>query len=251
MREPRVLIFDLETAPNVGYTWGKWDQNVIEFVEPWYILCVGYRWLGEETQVFGIDDTAVRDWNDDSIVVEKIHELFNEADVLVAHNGDKFDIPKAHARMKIHGMDPPKPSKSFDTLKVARQGFSFTSNKLDDVCRVLGIGKKMPTGGFDLWKGCMEGDPQSWEAMKSYCASDVDLTVTLYERLRPWAPRATNLATISGRPNACPRCNSEAGMISQGLRHNAVTSAHEWKCKNCGGYCRTRESIKSSAKYTV
>lgn len=255
MPDPRILVMDLETAPNIGYTWGpKWETNIIEFVEPWYILCIGYRWLGEkETHVVGLDDFKSGPYkpNDDKLLVGTVRSLFDEADILVAHNGDRFDIPKAHARMIVHGMDPPKPSKTIDTLKLSRHEFSFTSNKLGDVGQVLGLGGKMETGGFDLWKRCMAGDPKGWKKMKSYCASDVDLTVKLYERLRPWAPRHPNLATIADRPNACPRCLSTEPPISQGLRHNAVTSSHEWKCKSCGGYFRTRESIKSKATYTV
>src|SRR5580698_5467324 len=128
MTEPRVLVFDLETAPNVGWTWGKWDQNVIEFVEPWYILCVGYRWLGEnKTHVIGQDDYGLHGTSDDYPVVAAIWSLFDEADILVGHNIDRFDTPKAQARMMIHGFDPPSPSKSIDTLKLARHEFSFTS----------------------------------------------------------------------------------------------------------------------------
>ena len=57
MTGPRILIYDLESAPNVGYTWRKWDQNVIEFVQEWYILTVAWKWLGEKkVYVEGLPD---------------------------------------------------------------------------------------------------------------------------------------------------------------------------------------------------
>ena len=253
MPEPRILLFDLETSPNIGYTWGKYEQNVIMFVRPWYILCVGYRWLGEDTtHVIGIDDyTGNDDWSDDSGVVQHIHSLFDEADILVAHNGDQFDIPKARARMIIHGLKPPSPSVSVDTLKLARKEFAFNGNALNDVCRVLDLGTKMETGGFALWEGCMAGDPESWATMKSYCGSDVELLESLYLRLRPWAKVAPNLATIGEKPKACPRCGSEAGMMARGWRHNAVTSRQRFQCNACGGYSQGRAIKKSEAHYVV
>jgi hypothetical protein len=247
-------LFDLETSPNIGYTWGRWDQNVIKFVRPWYILCVGYRWVGEsETHVVGIDDyTGNDDWTDDSGVVQHIHELFDEADILVAHNGDKFDIPKARARMIVHGMTPPSPCRSVDTLKLARKEFAFNGNALNDVCQVLGLGAKAETGGFALWEGCMAGDPVAWATMKSYCGSDVELLEKLYVRLNPWAKTVPNLATISDRPASCPRCGADgANMIARKLVHNAVTSRRQFKCKACGGYSQGRAIIKSKAQYVV
>jgi DNA polymerase elongation subunit (family B) len=198
-----------------------------------------------------LDDYGLEGTNDDYSLVKEIRSLFDEADILVGHNIDRFDTPKAHARMMIHGFDPPSPSKSIDTLKLARHEFSFTSNKLGDVGQVLGIGGKAETGGFALWKGCMAGDPAAWKKMKSYCKSDVDLTVKLYERLRPWAPRHPNLATIADRPNVCPRCLAGGPFQSRGYTHNAVTKSHRWVCNSCKGFFRTRESIKSKASYTI
>ena len=219
MPEPRVLLFDLENTPITGYAWGvgKYDR-VIRVQDPWYILCVGYRWLGEDTtHCFGIDDTDVKEWNDDRGVVAKIHELFTEADVLIAHNGDRFDIPKARARMIIHGMKPPRPCLSVDTLKMARKEFEFTSNSLDAVCQVLGLGRKSPTGGFDLWLRCMAGDEEAWRTMKAYCQSDVELLEKLYLRLRPWAARHPNLALIGDNlPSARSAARTRASNLAAG-----------------------------------
>lgn len=253
MPEPRVLLFDLENTPITGYAWGvgKYDR-VIRVQDPWYILCVGYRWLGEDTtHCFGIDDTDVKEWNDDRGVVAKIHELFTEADVLVAHNGDRFDIPKARARMIIHGMKPPKPCLSVDTLKMARKEFEFTSNSLDAVCQVLGLGRKSPTGGFDLWLRCMAGDEEAWRTMKAYCQSDVELLEKLYLRLRPWAARHPNLALIGDKPTVCPKCSEDKGFQSRGWRHNAVSKRAQWQCKACGGWSYGREVLKSDVERVI
>lgn len=264
MTEPRILLFDVETAPNIGYTWGpKWDTNIIEFIDPWYLLCFGWKWHGEpgKAKVLGLDDYY--DLADgrpfrpehDKPLVGALASLFDEADIVVAHNCDKFDVPKLHARMWAHGMAPHSPVKSVDTLKLARKEFSFTSNKLDDICTALGLGQKIPTD-FSLWKGCMAADAPSWRHMKRYCASDVDLLDGLYTRLVPWAPRHPNLATISERPSSCPRCGSEDGMVARGTKvqkksSTAVSSRHQFQCKACGGYVLGRAIIKSEAKFVI
>lgn len=251
-KDPRILLFDLETAPNIGATWGKWDQNVVWFLEPWHILAVGWRWLGDpKSQVIGLDNFAPGPYHseDDLPLVGYLHELFDEADVVVAHNGDKFDIPKARARMIVHGMDPPSPVQTVDTLKLCRKEFSFTSNSLGDVCDMLGLGRKMETGGYRLWQDCMAGDQEAWKTMKRYCASDVDLLEALYRRLRPWAQRHPNMATIANRPNTCPTCFSEGTMVVRGYRPTALMIKQVFQCTACGKYMSARRAEKSAAEY--
>lgn len=44
----KVLYFDIETAPNLSYVWGHYEQNVIQHDREWYMLCISYRWEGEK-----------------------------------------------------------------------------------------------------------------------------------------------------------------------------------------------------------
>ena len=48
MKKAKILIYDLETSPNQGYTWGKYEQNVIQFTKEWELLSFAYKWLGEK-----------------------------------------------------------------------------------------------------------------------------------------------------------------------------------------------------------
>ena len=57
----RVLLYDIETVPNLAYVWGKWEQNVIRFESEWHMLCFAYKWLGEKkTHVVALPDFAGR-----------------------------------------------------------------------------------------------------------------------------------------------------------------------------------------------
>lgn len=159
-KKSKILLFDIETAPIVGYTWGLWEQNVIDTKEEWYMLTFSYKWLGEKTtHVLSLPDlpTYKLDPKNDCELVAKLWELFDEADVVIAHNGDAFDIKKANIRFIKHGFTPPTPYKSIDTKKVAKSVFKFDSNKLDNLGKFLGLGEKLETGGglscgSDVWQ---------------------------------------------------------------------------------------------------
>lgn len=184
----RIAFFDIETAPNLGWTWGKYEQNVIDFKNDWYMLSFAFKWKGGKVRTYALPDYPRynRDKQDDKDLVRDLWKLMNEADLIVAHNGDAFDIKKANARFIYHRLDPPSPYKTFDTLKAVRRVASFTSNKLDDLGRDLHLGRKIPHTGKNLWFDCMRGDLKAWKLMRKYNAQDVELLERLYLRIRDW-----------------------------------------------------------------
>jgi hypothetical protein len=189
---------------------------------------------------------------DDYQLAARLQDLFDEADVVVGHNAAKFDVPKSNARMIFWGLTPPSHFRTVDTLSLARKTFSFTSNRLDDLCQHLGIGRKLPHTGFSMWEGCMADDPKSWKLMSRYNKHDVVILEKLYEALSPWNPSHPNLALVAGKPDACPRCLAPAGkLIVRGYKHNQVTSRAQFQCTNCRGYCYGRAMVKSTVAHVT
>ena len=157
----KVLFFDIETAPNLAYVWGQWQQDVIDHKREWYILCFSYKWEDQKkTHVVSLNDFDLynEDSENDLEVVKKLWELIDEADIVIGHNSDAFDIKKANARFVYHELGPPSHFGSVDTLKIARRYFKFNSNRLGHLGEHLGLGGKEVTGGFQTWAGCMKGD---------------------------------------------------------------------------------------------
>lgn len=242
---PKILFYDIETSPNLGYVWGKWEQNVIEYQSEWELLSVAHKWMGERAvQAIGQDTKTEKE------IVEHVHGLFTEADIVVAHNGDKFDQRKMNAKFIEFGMDPPEPYKTIDTLKVARKYFAFNSNKLDDLGNILGVGRKVSTGGFELWKGCMRGDPAAWKKMLRYNKQDVALLEKIYLKLRPWMDNHPALNMLSDKPSACPKCNVEDKMQARGWANTKVSKKRRYQCQGCGGWCQGRHSVRTDVQYT-
>lgn len=240
----RTLLYDIETAPNIAYVWGKYDQNVLEYEQEWYILCFAYQWLDEGiTRVitqFDFKKDFKADPSDDFRVVEKLHELFDAADVICAHNGNSFDQKKSAARFLYHGFDPPSPYRQIDTCREARKHFNFNSNKLGDLATTLGIGHKAETGGFKTWLSCMNGDKAAWLQMGEYNIQDVDLLREVYLRIRPWITNHPNVTMYEENDlDCCPRCGADA-MTKQGLKRNKTTTVQQWKCSECGGWASSR-----------
>lgn len=234
MNELRILLFDEETAPELGWYFDLWKEgNIVGNKHGWYMLSYAYKWLGETK----VKSCALPDFKsykpgseNDEQVIKSLWKLFNEADVLIAHNGDQFDVKKANARFAYYKLPPPSPYKTIDTKKVAKKYFKFTSNKLDDLGDYLGYGRKMVHTGFDLWKRCMTGDPKAWKKMVAYNKRDVVLLEKIYLHLRPW---------VQNHPtenfDGCSNCPSK-NLTKQGIKLTKMGSRQQLKCTDCGAW---------------
>lgn len=239
----KTLIYDIETSPLTSYTWGTFQTDVVKVEQDWYLLSFAYKWLGDKkTKVYALPDFATykNDRTNDVELVKKLHELFDEADVIVAHNGDNFDQKKSQARFLLNDLPPPAPYRQIDTLKVARKYFKLTSNRLNDLGKYLKVGKKVETGGFDLWLKCMAGDMKAWKLMKKYNKQDVDLLELVYIKLRPWMQNHPNRAVLDEMPEACPKCGVIGEMKYRGRYSTATMIKLNVQCQSCFGYSKVR-----------
>lgn len=239
MAKAKIALFDIETAPLLSWVWGRYEQNVIAVEEDWYMLAVSWKWVGENkihTRALCDYPKYDPDTEDDKLLCQDLWKVFDEADVLIGHNSDAFDIRKANARFVYHGMQPPSPYKSIDTLKLAKRNFRFDSNKLNDLGQLLGLGEKVPHSGFGLWKGCMTGDKASWKIMKDYNARDVDLLEKVYERLRPWSSTLPNLSLFTGG-HTCPSCQSPK-LQKRGFMTALTRKYQRYQCTECGHWSK-------------
>ena len=241
----RVLIFDIETAPNLSYVWGHWDQNVVRHKHRWYVLCFAWAWLDEleaadnpedAVNFARLDQFSQKNKRDDKGLTKLMRDLFEEADITVAHNGDRFDVTKMWSRFMVHKLTPPSRPYQVDTIKAAKAG-RFNSNSLKELSDELDLTyQKMDHGlGFDLWEGCMADDPAMWAVMEEYNRFDVLALWELYGRLRPYMRRHPNMNTINGAggEKRCARCQSDK-LTRNGYEYTGVSRFQRWRCKTCG-----------------
>lgn len=181
----RILIYDLETSPNQGWFWrAGYKQNIMpnQITKERAIICVSYKWLGED-EVYNLT------WDknqDDKFLIEQFIEVLNEADLIVAHNGDNFDLKWLKTRALIHRLHYKMlPNyKQFDTLKVAKAKLYLNSNRLDYISKVLGFEGKIQTTP-DLWnKVVILNDREALVPMLEYCDEDVRQLEKVYKELQ-------------------------------------------------------------------
>jgi hypothetical protein len=186
----KTLLLDVETSPNLGYVWGRWEQNIIgDLVKESQMISFAWKWLGDtkvECRSLPMYKTYKTDPENNKMLVQELRDVYDEADVVVGHNLFAFDDKVSNTNFIVNGILPPKPHRVIDTLKIAKKYFRFSSNKLGDLGKRLGLGEKASTGGFKLWLGCMHGVPASWRQMETYNKQDVVLLEKVYRKFLPW-----------------------------------------------------------------
>ena len=241
---PRVLLFDIETAPMKSYHWGKWKQNIQDiFVEQdWFCLSWAAKWLDGEKIIGDVltPDEALAE--DDGRIMRLLWDLCDSADVMIAHNADKFDLPRIRTRMFLNDLPPFSSVQMIDTLKVLRKEFAFSSNRLDYICKMLKIKGKVDTGGFELWRSCMEGDREALEKMLYYNVNDVKILEEVYKKLLPYIKSHPNFGVyVDANTPVCPSCGSE-DIEAHGHYITNASRFPQFICRSCGAVMRSRFS---------
>ena len=242
---PKILIFDIETSPLKAYIWQKdvYKANVSEgqVLSEWFMLCWSAKWLFDD--VIQSDRLTGREARneDDGRIVRSLWKLLNEADIVIAHNGDSFDVPNMNTRFIVNNLPPTSPYQTIDTVIIARRQFGFTHNNLNALARVFGFKVKLETN-FELWKRCVEGDEKSLARMQEYNRHDVKLLEEIYMKIRPWIHSHPNLGlyTEATEP-VCSNCGSTSITHTDKYYYTLTGRYESYKCE-CGAYIRVRTS---------
>lgn len=253
-RKPKIVTLDIETAPLESYHWGLWDQNIgLEQINTeWTILSFSAKWLGKPRVHYydtgGRGKSKVRD---DYDLLKRLWDILNTADIVVAQNGQAFDIKKINSRLLMMGFRPYSPIKIIDTMLVAKKHFAFTSNKLKWMSKHLTVTeksehKKFP--GFELWLECLKDNPEAWAEMRKYNCIDTRATEELYLKVRPWIEGHPNVAAYAEHEDmACPKCGS-THLRRKGTALTQYGRYNRYQCVECGGWSRSRYTTNTNGK---
>jgi len=230
-----------------AFVWKRWKENISldQTISEWFCLAWSAKWL-YSGEVMGevLTPEEVKE-EDDCRIMADLYDLVSKADIIIAHNGDKFDIPKINARFIINGFPPYKSVFSIDTLRIAKKQFGFSSNKLDALAGYFGIEHKMDTD-FELWANCMKGDEEALSYMLEYNKKDVTILEEVYLKLRPWIKGHPNLNTIYCDMEEINCCNCGSGNLEELIGeyyHTSVGKYQLYRCKDCGALVRGRKAV--------
>lgn len=236
MKSPRILLWDIETSYIIAEVHTLYPDSISydNVIQDWYIICASWKWEGEKQihAVSVLDNKARfnRNHTDDFHVIKTMYETISNADAIVAHNGDAFDLKKFNARAILHGFDPLPDIIQYDTLKIARSKFRFTSNRLDALGSYLGVGRKI-VNQKGLWSKCTHGCAESIKKMVRYNKGDIRLLSDVWDILKPWTRAKLNMKHFEGE--GCPSCGSN-NRVKNGVRYNYTRTYQRYQCKDCG-----------------
>ncbi len=253
----KILAFDVETAPSVGYHWGRYDQNIPQsmIIEEGSLLCWAACWVDKPKEL--ISDAVwdyTSDMRDDYMIAESLSDLVSQADFAIAHNA-KFDTGWLTRSLIKNCLPPVRMPRIIDTLKIARSEFKMPSNRLGDLAQFLGLEAKADPGGFQTWRDILEGEEEVQEAaqdrMMKYCVQDVSVLLNVYNALKPFWRAHPNLGAFQDAPT-CPTCQSN-DVTQNGYYRSNAGKYRRYRCRSCGSQAirgkenlRTTESRKAS-----
>lgn len=221
-----------------------------QIVDEWYMLSWSAKWLFETGIVSDVLTPEEAIDGNDKRIMESLWDLIDQADILVGHNIQGFDIQKMNSRFVVNGMMPPSSCQYIDTLYQSRRNFAFSRNDLDYLCGQFKLGeRKADNGGMSRWMKCMLGDPESLTEMEKYNRQDISASEELYLAMLPWMKGHPNLALyMENKADACHRCGSidlDWLKLPSGEPKCYVTNVNmypEYRCNKCHGTGRSRFS---------
>lgn len=243
----KILLFDIETTPMEVFVWGLFGNKYISHenvIKDWNILSWSAKWLCDSNIMSAVQTPEEAINRDDKRILGELWQLMDQANILIGHNSDKFDIKKVNTRFYVNGYKPPSPYQSIDTLKVAKRSFAFSSNRLDYLGQLMTNKGKIATN-FDLWKRCLNGEKKALIEMDTYCNEDVRLTEEVYFELRPWIKSHPQVSWDTDGSH-CPTCGGGNLTDSGGYYTTMVNRYVSYRCEDCGSLSRMLKSELNS-----
>jgi uncharacterized protein YprB with RNaseH-like and TPR domain len=233
--KPKILFFDLETAGINGF---KADLA--------WVIAVSYIWEDDKKPtVIMISDYPEfkKDPHNDKRILEEFSKVISQADYISGHFAEKFDRPFVNTRFKIHGIERIPPIKLIDTWRIARTHLKLSSNRLDNLAKVLKCKyrKKPKVGDFwpQAWLEYMKGSTKRVTEMKTYSAYDVLTQRECALKLRDFWPHTINLNL---REMGCAKCGKDK-FVKRGYQYTASAKFQRYKCLNCGAWSRDNKNL--------
>ncbi len=247
MSEPKILLFDLECAPALAWTWGLWNVTIGmgQVKEPPRVMCWSARWVG--TKGKGVLFQSEKNVGHKQMLQE-LRDLMDEADVIVGYNSNGFDIPWTNQQFMLEDIELPSPYIKVDLFRLNKKHLRMLSGKLDWMALQLLHERKVSHAGFQMWIDCMDPESpnykSSWKVMEKYAKQDTLLLEPLFELMRPYIT-SLNYGLYSDHDFACTHCGSE-NVIARGFATTTSGKYQRYQCKDCGSWSRDPKRIETT-----
>jgi len=244
-REPKVLIFDVETKYVKARIWRTGKQIVrhgqICKGEKFDIICVAYKWAHQK-RVYCLD-WGLHEQNSGPMI-KKFGKIIEQADLVLGQNSDAFDIKQINTQRLIHGQTPIAWPLSEDLMKQVKRNFYVTSSSLDYMAKLLtGEGKSRMEEAD--WVDVVESKSKSaLIKMKHYCKRDVIKTQAVWDKVRPYCKPKFDRRLLCGK-DTCATCGSK-NVAGHGQRVYLTKIVDRVRCNDCGSIRQFNSRLHSA-----
>ncbi|KKL98714.1 hypothetical protein LCGC14_1821630, partial [marine sediment metagenome] len=241
---PKVLLLDIETAQILMKGWRSGQQFIHEnrIMNDPYIICWQAKWLYDSHYMGACVTPKEAVARNDKRILQEAWALVDEADMIIGHNVEKFDLNTLNAHFAKHDMMPPRLYQTIDTLAHSRRVFRLPSQKLDYLTKFFKLPEKLRTNIW-LWDDCENGDEDALKRMFRYCKRDVGGLEELYLKIRPWMKSHPNLVLYGDMTEMrCSYCGSD-NLKRNGQYVTMMNKYQTYRCKDCQGISRGRKSM--------
>ena len=252
VKKPKTLYFDIETSLAKSYHFNYWKTNigVKQMIEPSHMLSHAWCW-GEDGEVFSsiLTPKEALEKDDERIVLEA-WSLFDQADIIVAHNGKRFDVNKCNGYFLKYGLPKPSPFKVIDTLEIAKKNFNLPFKSLEYLAKFLDVELKLDAGGIETWIGCERGDQEALDTMVEYNRGDIITLREIHKRLKGWDNNGVNIALYNDNHDAvCTHCGSDdVSVLSDKFAYTPQRKYQVYRCNSCQAVLRSNTKQGNSNK---
>ena len=223
----KILIYDIETPRLRAELWwsGKQFVNGNDVIDEPKILSISWKWYGDDTIHAAHWDL---DTQDDRMMMEEFMEHYNEADIIVGINNNRFDNRWVNLRAMKHNIPINTFARSVDIQMQCKRLFRMPSYSLKYSCEFFDVPyKKLEHEGIVMWRKIQYGTPEErmeyMRKMIEYNVGDILATEALFMRLLPVLNLQSHLGVVYGNePYSCPLCGETENI---NLFRSTVTAA--------------------------
>jgi uncharacterized protein YprB with RNaseH-like and TPR domain len=174
-----VLVVDLETSDLEA------DRGVI--------LCCSYESSTEPGVVRTLrQDRLNPNWGkgdrgNDKELVKAVCKLVREHDIVVAHNGTRFDLPMLRTRALRWHLQPLREVKTIDPCSIAWRKFKLRSNRLGSIADYLGIKDTKTPLDMSIWADAtLRGNKKAMNLIVKHCEADIRVLSAVLKFVKPF-----------------------------------------------------------------
>lgn len=231
--------FDIETSFGLFYSFAHniYEAQLAREHTPIKLLMVSFKEPGKRPK-----NISRIDFDSYLGFVAAVRAEMIKYDILMAHNGKKFDLRMCNTFFAEVGLEKIDkfPKNLIDTKNEAKREWALPSYSLKFLLRHFGIGTKLDPGGEERWFRCMEFNadgsptyPQDWKEMAKYCNGDVVGGEALFEFMDAggWI-RWPNIIDSYTPGMACPRCHT-GKWHDRGEKPYTEGRRKMYACSNC------------------